>query len=116
MAEEFSCWQRYGGNLSNKASAPEEPDASSIGWGAGTDVVAMSSTQGTDQGWRWFKDPRIDLLGYRGIFPSNSERKYFHLTIVFIMFMNHADIELIPKCNFLVLSNFLLTLNGKCIH
>lgn len=51
VAEEFSCWQLYGGNLS-KSSSPED-----------------------GCGWRWFKDPRLDSLGYRGIFPSNSKRK-----------------------------------------
>ncbi|XP_056174316.1 putative transferase At4g12130, mitochondrial isoform X2 [Syzygium oleosum] len=73
VAEDFSCWQRYGSNYSHKSSTAEEPDAASVGWGAGVDKSAMSASQGNDIGWQWFKDPRLDSLGYRGIFPSSSE-------------------------------------------
>ncbi|CAN1748027.1 Putative transferase At4g12130, mitochondrial [Linum perenne] len=31
----------------------------------------MSASHGSVSGWQWFKDPRLDCLGLRGIFPSN---------------------------------------------
>ncbi|XP_022152810.1 putative transferase At4g12130, mitochondrial [Momordica charantia] len=71
VAEDFSCWQRFGKNLSRKASSAEEPEAASVGWGAGVDPAAMSSSRGEDTGWQWFQDPRLECLGFRGIFPSN---------------------------------------------
>ncbi|XP_047173904.1 putative transferase At4g12130, mitochondrial isoform X2 [Vigna umbellata] len=61
VSSDFSCWQRYG----------DEPEAASVGWGAGVDSTAMSSSHGSDSGWQWFKDPRLTSLGFRGIFPSN---------------------------------------------
>ncbi|GAB2274105.1 hypothetical protein Dimus_008876 [Dionaea muscipula] len=71
--KEFNCWQRYGGELSDKSSSnEEEPDAAAVGWGATVDQYAMSSSQGNGEGWRWFKDPRLHSLGFRGIFPFNS--------------------------------------------
>lgn len=73
VAQDFSSWQHYGGNFSRKSSTEEEPDAASVGWGAGVDKSAMSASQGNKSGWQWFKDPRLDSLGYRGIFPSSSE-------------------------------------------
>ncbi|CAK9321651.1 unnamed protein product [Citrullus colocynthis] len=71
MAEEFSCWQRFGEKLSRKASSAEEPEAASVGWGASVDPTAMSASRGEDIGWQWFQDPRLECLGFRGIFPSN---------------------------------------------
>ncbi|KAI3410222.1 uncharacterized protein J3R85_018914 [Psidium guajava] len=73
VAQDFSCWQRYGGNFSHESSTAEEPDAASVGWGAGVDKAAMSASQGNENGLQWFNDPRLDSLGYRGIFPSSSE-------------------------------------------
>ncbi|KAL9268078.1 putative transferase, mitochondrial [Drosera capensis] len=73
VGEEFSCWQRFGGELSKPStSTEEEPEAAAVGWGASVDQSAMSSLQGNSSGWRWFKDPRLSSLGFRGIFPSNS--------------------------------------------
>ncbi|KAI5328637.1 hypothetical protein L3X38_028034 [Prunus dulcis] len=72
MAEELYCWQRFGGNLSEKSSSVEEPEAASVGWGAGVDPAGMSASHGGPLGWQWFKDPRLDCLGFRGIFPSNT--------------------------------------------
>lgn len=72
VAEELHCWQRYGGKLSEKASSVEEPEAGSVGWGGGVDRLGMSASHGEPCGWQWFKDPRLDCLGFRGIFPSNS--------------------------------------------
>lgn len=71
VASEFSCWQRYGSGLSENSSDVEEPEAASVGWGAGEDGAAMSSSHGGNLGWQWFKDPRLACLGFRGIFPSN---------------------------------------------
>ncbi|XP_027360723.1 putative transferase At4g12130, mitochondrial [Abrus precatorius] len=71
VSDDFSCWQRYGAGLPEKSSRVEEPEAASVGWGAGVDPTAMSSSHGSDRGWQWFKDPRLLCLGFRGIFPSN---------------------------------------------
>ncbi|XVF10761.1 hypothetical protein REPUB_Repub07fG0210700 [Reevesia pubescens] len=70
VAEDFSCWQRYGRNLSGKTPAFEEPEAASVGWGSGVDGSGKSASHGNDVGWQWFKDPRLDCPGFRGIFPS----------------------------------------------
>ncbi|KAE8657367.1 hypothetical protein F3Y22_tig00116996pilonHSYRG00571 [Hibiscus syriacus] len=70
VAEDFCCWQRYGGNLSGKTPAVEEPEAASVGWGSGVDGSSKSASLGSDVGCQWFKDPRLDCLGARGIFPS----------------------------------------------
>ncbi|KAI3912999.1 hypothetical protein MKW92_030748 [Papaver armeniacum] len=50
----------------------EEPEASALGWGAGVDKAGQSSAEGNSSGWKWYKDPRLDSLGFRGIFPSNT--------------------------------------------
>ncbi|TYK19475.1 putative transferase [Cucumis melo var. makuwa] len=71
VAEEFSCWQRFGEKLSRNASSVEEPEAANVGWGASVDPTAMSASQGEDNGSQWFQDPRLECLGFRGIFPSN---------------------------------------------
>ncbi|CAJ2662382.1 putative transferase At4g12130, mitochondrial isoform X3 [Trifolium pratense] len=44
VASEFSCWQRYGSGPSDNSSDVEEPEAASVGWGAGEDGAAMSSS------------------------------------------------------------------------
>ncbi|KAI3940009.1 hypothetical protein MKW98_029785 [Papaver atlanticum] len=72
VSEEFSCWQRFGKNLSTSSDSKEEPEASALGWGAGVDKAGQSSTKGNTSGWQWYKDPRLDSLGFRGIFPSNT--------------------------------------------
>ncbi|XP_026380414.1 putative transferase At4g12130, mitochondrial isoform X1 [Papaver somniferum] len=72
LSEEFSCWQRFGKNLSTSSDSKEEPEASALGWGAGVDKAGQSSTKGNTSGWQWYKDPRLDSLGFRGIFPSNT--------------------------------------------
>ncbi|XP_057449866.1 putative transferase At4g12130, mitochondrial [Lotus japonicus] len=71
VTNDFSCWQRYGSGPTEKSSHVEEPEAASVGWGAGVDDAAMSSSRGGNLGWQWFKDPRLACLGFRGIFPSN---------------------------------------------
>ncbi|KAM3734934.1 hypothetical protein ACB098_10G052000 [Castanea mollissima] len=71
VAKDFSCWQRYRGNLPEKSSSTEEPEAASVGWGAGVDHPGESASCGNNLGWQWFNDPRLDSLGFRGIFPSD---------------------------------------------
>ncbi|KAL5552245.1 hypothetical protein UlMin_002421 [Ulmus minor] len=72
VGEDFSCWQRYGGNLSTSSSSADEPEAASVGWGSGVDPSGVSASHASSDGWQWFKDPRLDCLGFRGIFPSNT--------------------------------------------
>ncbi|XP_017637820.1 putative transferase At4g12130, mitochondrial [Gossypium arboreum] len=72
VAEDFSCWQRYGRDLSGKTPTVEEPEADSVGWGGGVDSAGKSASHSSDVGWQWFKDPRLDCLGFRGIFPSGT--------------------------------------------
>ncbi|GFZ16488.1 glycine cleavage T-protein family [Actinidia rufa] len=50
----------------------EEPEAASIGWGSTVDQSGISASRGNALGWQWHKDPRLDILGFRGIFPSNT--------------------------------------------
>ena len=38
-------------------------------------VDGASAALGNNLGWQWFKDPRLDCLGYRGIFASSTTRK-----------------------------------------
>ncbi|KAI3727521.1 hypothetical protein L6452_16137 [Arctium lappa] len=72
VGEEFSCWQRYGVDLHKRApSSVEDSEAASVGWGGTIDPTGSSSSQGNSSGWQWHKDPRLDCLGFRGIFPSN---------------------------------------------
>ncbi|KAG2330547.1 hypothetical protein Bca4012_019868 [Brassica carinata] len=63
VAQEFSCWQRYGRNLTG---------SSSVGWGGGVDRAGESTASGNKYGWQWYEDPRLDCLGYRSIFPSDA--------------------------------------------
>lgn len=62
-------------NLSNKALLKEEPEAASVGDGGAVDQSGVSTSRGNQHGWRWDKDPRLDCLGFRGIFPSNTPRE-----------------------------------------
>ncbi|XP_078448035.1 glycine cleavage T-protein family [Wolffia australiana] len=70
VREELTCWQRFGHGLDQ--ASPEEPEAAGLGWGGGVDLAAGSSSQGNNHGWRWFRDPRLTCLGFRGIFPSDT--------------------------------------------
>lgn len=76
VAEEFSCWQRYGRDLSG---------SSSVGWGGGVDRAGESTASGNKYGWKWYKDPRLDCLGYRSIFPSDATREFLNRIEAFIM-------------------------------
>nr|KJB51940.1 hypothetical protein B456_008G239600 [Gossypium raimondii] len=81
VAEDFSCWQRYGRDLSGKTPTVEEPEADSVGWGGGVDRADMSASHSSDVGWQWFKDPRLGCLGFRGIFPSGTMREFTDLLL-----------------------------------
>lgn len=70
VGEDFCCWQRYGGNLSEKSSG--EPEAASVGWGGGLDRSGELASSSSLASWNWHKDPRLDCLGFRGIFPSGT--------------------------------------------
>ncbi|KAL6861559.1 hypothetical protein ACP4OV_017259 [Aristida adscensionis] len=72
VSDDFACWQRFGHDVVHTEPATQEPEAQSIGWGQGTDHAAESAAQGNGHGWQWFKDPRLDCLGYRGIFPADT--------------------------------------------
>ncbi|KAK4435122.1 putative transferase, mitochondrial [Sesamum alatum] len=72
VAEDFSCWQRFGGKLPEKSSSLEESEGDSVGWGGNVDLTGVSASRGSSLGWQWNKDPRLACLGYRGIFPSNA--------------------------------------------
>lgn len=72
VSEEFVCWQRFGRSVEHTGPSTQEPEAESIGWGQGIDRAAESAAQGNGHGWQWLKDPRLDCLGYRGIFPADT--------------------------------------------
>ncbi|KAL2472444.1 Glycine cleavage T-protein family [Abeliophyllum distichum] len=72
MAEEFSCWQRFGGKTAENSSSQEELETDSVGWGGTVDPSGVSASRGHNSGWHWEKDPRLDCLGDRSIFPSNT--------------------------------------------
>ncbi|KAL5226077.1 hypothetical protein ABZP36_012716 [Zizania latifolia] len=72
VSKDFLCWQRFGRNVEHTGPSTQEPQAQSIGWGQGVDHAAESAAQGNGHGWEWFKDPRLDCLGYRGIFPADT--------------------------------------------
>ncbi|KAF8662155.1 hypothetical protein HU200_056349 [Digitaria exilis] len=72
VSETFTCWQRFGHNVVHTDPSTQEPEAQSIGWGQGVDHAGESAAQGNGHGWQWLKDPRLDYLGYRGIFPADT--------------------------------------------
>ncbi|PWA98621.1 pleckstrin (PH) domain superfamily protein [Artemisia annua] len=73
VGEEFSCWQRFGADHHRRQpSSLEDPQAASVGWGGTIDPTGSSSSQGNNTGLQWHKDPRLECLGFRGIFPTNS--------------------------------------------
>ncbi|KAK5847166.1 hypothetical protein PVK06_003469 [Gossypium arboreum] len=55
-----------------KTPSVEEPVAPSVGWTGGDDRSGNSASHGNGVGWQWFKDPRLDCLRFRGIFPSGT--------------------------------------------
>nr|ACG26554.1 aminomethyltransferase [Zea mays] len=72
VSENFACWQRFGHDVVHTEPSTQEPEAQSIGWGQGVDHAGESAAQGNDHSWQWLKDPRLDYLGYRGIFPADT--------------------------------------------
>lgn len=81
MSEEFYCWQRFGGKLS-ESEPIQEPEAAAVGWGGNVDHSSMSTAHGNSEGWQWHRDPRLECLGFRGIFPSNTIRKTYDTHII----------------------------------
>lgn len=77
LADDFSCWQRFGHDIETKSSPAEEPEAKSVGWGGTVDPSGMVSSHGNMCGWQWNKDPRLECLGLRGVFASDTTRKSF---------------------------------------
>lgn len=95
VAEDFSCWQRFGWNLGEKSSSAKEPEAASVGWGGSVDHSGVASSCGNKHGWQWHKDPRLDCLGFRGIFPSDATRKFCYLfltTFFFHVFISDQEV------------------------
>lgn len=78
LADDFSCWQRFGHDIETKSSPAEEPEAKSVGWGGTVDPSGMVSSHGNTCGWQWNKDPRLECLGLRGVFASDTTRKSFY--------------------------------------
>ncbi|XP_071692383.1 putative transferase At4g12130, mitochondrial [Rutidosis leptorrhynchoides] len=75
VGEELCCWQRFGSDHHKKtpsSSSVEDPEGATVGWGGAMDHTGSSSSQGNSIGWQWHQDPRLDCLGSRGIFPSNT--------------------------------------------
>lgn len=72
LADDFSCWQRFGHDVEAKSSPAEEPEAKSVGWGGTVDPSGVLSSHGNKCGWQWNKDPRLECLGLRGIFSSDT--------------------------------------------
>ncbi|PUZ70856.1 hypothetical protein GQ55_2G268400 [Panicum hallii var. hallii] len=70
--ELVACFKRFGRNVVHTEPSTQEPEAQSIGWGQGIDHAGESAAQGNGHGWQWLKDPRLDYLGYRGIFPADT--------------------------------------------
>jgi hypothetical protein len=91
VSEEFLCWQRFGSDVAHSGPSTQEPEARSIGWGQGTDHAAESSAQANGHGWQWLKDPRLDILGYRGIFPADTIRKLSMLSNIHLIWCSISN-------------------------
>ncbi|KAK9103293.1 hypothetical protein Sjap_020547 [Stephania japonica] len=72
MSEQLSCWQRFGASISEKSASMVEPEAAAVGWGGGVDRAGVESSKTNSLGWQWHKDPRLEILGFRGIFSSDT--------------------------------------------
>ncbi|EFJ14250.1 hypothetical protein SELMODRAFT_120802 [Selaginella moellendorffii] len=68
LSKDLCAWQRFGGALAG--SSTSETGAGNIGWAGGRDLSGTTAAEGNGNGWRWFKDPRLDALGFRGVFSS----------------------------------------------
>lgn len=97
LANDFSCWQRFGKDLEAKSSPTEEPEAESVGWGGTVDTTGMTASHGNKCGWEWNKDPRLDCLGFRGIFPSDTTRKFL-CSISFNIPLDLLRVSLLAPC------------------
>lgn len=74
-SKDMAAWQRFGGALVHESGVSKDADTEGIGWGGGNDLSGCAAAQGCIHGWKWFRDPRLVSLGFRGIFPSDSLRK-----------------------------------------
>ncbi|KAG0586291.1 hypothetical protein KC19_2G079500 [Ceratodon purpureus] len=72
ISEELAVWQYYGGKLAEEPGNTAESEAGSIGWGGSTDDSALSSAQTNGEQRRWYKDPRLGVLGLRGLFSKDT--------------------------------------------
>lgn len=54
----------------------DDTEANSVGWGGTVDMSGVPAPYTNADGWQWKNDPRLPCLGYRGIFPSDSTRKF----------------------------------------
>eukprot|EP00249_Psilotum_nudum_P015127 c25179_g1_i2 orf=110-1387(+) len=72
-SQELSAWQLFGGDSGNDNAVEEDiVGGGSIGWGGVRDPAGHVSAESDRMGWRWYKDPRLQVLGFRGVFPSDT--------------------------------------------
>ena len=71
ISKELGVWQYYGGKSAERPDSTAEAEAGSIGYGGTTDDSALSSAQTDGEQMRWYKDPRLGILGLRGLFPND---------------------------------------------
>lgn len=46
-----------------------------MGYGGTNDQTGRAAAETSDDGYQWYKDPRLGALGQRGVFLVNSTRK-----------------------------------------
>ncbi|XP_057866699.1 putative transferase At4g12130, mitochondrial isoform X2 [Cryptomeria japonica] len=71
-SKDMAAWQRFGGALVHESGVNKDAETEGIGWGGGNDLSGCAAAQGCIQSCKWFRDPRLASLGFRGIFPSDS--------------------------------------------
>ncbi|KAL3684878.1 hypothetical protein R1sor_002900 [Riccia sorocarpa] len=72
LSDELKVWQHFGAVNSLTKEDNNGSDAGSIGWGGSLDKAGQETAVSNEDGWQWFKDPRLTELGFRGVFPSNT--------------------------------------------
>lgn len=66
-------WASFPSNIQD----PESTKKFSVGYGGTDDPVGQWSAQASSEGgWHWHEDPRLKVLGFRGIFPRESIRMF----------------------------------------